>query len=141
MNAQKASQTLRWVIPTGARLVFGVIFLLEGTQKIFGWWGGSPTGSGHPEPFLNWPYWWAGVFELTLGTLLMVGLWTRVCAVLAAGMMAYAYFFEHLPVHWEPMQNGGAFAATFCWGLLLLALAADDSRLSLDRVRAQRAGD
>ena len=81
------------------------------------------------------------MFELTLGTLLTVGLWTRVCAVLAAGMMAYAYFFEHLPVHWEPMQNGGAFAATFCWGFLLLALAADDTRLSLDRVRAQRAGD
>ncbi len=139
MNVQRAGQIARWVIPTGARLVFGVIFVLEGTQKIFGWWSGSPTGSGHPEPFLSWPYWWAGVFELTLGVLLTVGLWTRVTAVLAAGMMAYAYFFEHLPVHWEPMQNGGAFAATFCWGFLLLALTADDARLSLDRVRARRA--
>ncbi|MBL3747222.1 DoxX family protein, partial [Mycobacteroides abscessus subsp. massiliense] len=73
------------MIPTGARLVFGVIFLLEGTQKVFGWWSGSPTGSGHPEPFLNWPYWWAGVFELVLGTLLTVGLRTRLAAVLAAG--------------------------------------------------------
>ncbi|SIL79055.1 Uncharacterised protein [Mycobacteroides abscessus subsp. abscessus] len=53
--------------------------------------------------------------------------------------MAYAYFFEHLPVHWEPMQNGGAFAATFCWGLLLLAVTANDTRLSLDRVLARRA--
>ncbi|OHU69536.1 DoxX protein [Mycobacteroides chelonae] len=139
MDIQRAGQIARWAVPTGARLVFGVIFLLEGTQKIFGWWSGSPTGSGHPEPFLNWPYWWAGVFELTLGVLLTVGLWTRVSAVLAAGMMAYGYFFEHLPVHWEPMQNGGAFAATFCWGFLLLALVADDTRLSLDRVRSRRA--
>ncbi|BEL46486.1 DoxX family protein [Mycobacteroides abscessus subsp. abscessus] len=123
----------------GRRLVFGVIFLLEGTQKVFGWWSGSPTGSGHPEPFLNWPYWWAGVFELVLGSLLTVGLRTRLAAVLAAGMMAYAYFFEHLQVHWEPMQNGGAFAATFCWGLLLLAVTANDTRLSLDRVLARRA--
>lgn len=98
-----------------------------------------PTGSGHPEPFLNWPYWWAGVFELILGTLLTVGLRTRLAAILAAGMMAYAYFFEHLPVHWEPIQNGGAFAATFCWGLLLLAVTADDTRLSLDRGLARRA--
>lgn len=74
MNVQRAGQIARWIIPTGARLVFGVIFVLEGTQKTFGWWSGSPTGSGHPEPFLNWPYWWAGVFELTLGVLLTVGL-------------------------------------------------------------------
>ncbi|EIC61943.1 DoxX family protein [Mycobacteroides abscessus subsp. abscessus] len=79
------------------------------------------------------------MFELILGTLLTVGLRTRLAAILAAGMMAYAYFFEHLPVHWEPMQNGGAFAATFCWGLLLLAVTADDTRLSLDRGLARRA--
>lgn len=123
---------LQWVIPTGARVVFGVIFLLEGTQKIFGWWGGSPTGSGHPEPFLNWPYWWAGVLESIVGILLVAGLWTRIAAIIGAGAMAYAYFFTHLPVHWEPMQNGGAFAATLCWGFLLLAVTAENTRFSLD---------
>lgn len=125
------------MVPLLARMVFGLIFFLEGSQKLFGWWSGSPTGSGHPEPFLQWPYWWAGVVEIIVGFMLMIGLHTRVAAVLGAGTMAYAYFFVHLPVHWEPMENGGAFAATFCWGLLLLAVSTE-TQLSVDNVIKDR---
>ncbi|MCQ4359715.1 DoxX family protein [Mycobacterium gordonae] len=121
----------RWLVAMLARIVFGLVFFLEGSQKIFGWWSGSPTGSGRPEPFMQWPYWWAGVVELAVGCLLIVGLFTRFAALVGAGTMAYAYFFVHLPLHWEPLQNGGAFAGTFCWGFLLLAVS-EDTRFSLD---------
>lgn len=123
----------KWIIPTAARVVFGTVFILEGTQKLFGWWGGSPPGSGHPEPALSWPYWWAGIVELVVGVMLTLGLFTQIAALMGAGAMAYAYFFEHLPVHWNPAQNNGGYAATLCWGMLLLATAAGDSRFSLDR--------
>lgn len=138
MQSDRLRTVLDWAVPTGARLVFGVVFLLQGTQKLFGWWSGSPTGSGHPEPFLNWPYWWAGVIEVVLGVTLTVGLWTRISAVLGAGTMAYAYFFTHLPVHWEPLQNGGDYAAVFCWAFLLLAITASRARWSVDRLLARR---
>lgn len=138
MVVDRIGEQLRWLVPTGARIVFGLDFLFEGTQKLFGWWSGSPTGSGHPEPFLNWPYWWAGVVELTVGVLLTLGLWTRTASILGAGAMAYAYFFTHLPTGWNPVENGGEFAATLCWGFLLLAVTAKDVRYSFDRVIARR---
>ncbi|EHM17144.1 hypothetical protein MBOL_37300 [Mycobacteroides abscessus subsp. bolletii BD] len=42
--------------------------------------------------------------------------------------MAYAYFFTHVPTGWNPVKNGGGFAATLCWGFLLLAVTAKDAR-------------
>ncbi|GAJ80304.1 hypothetical protein NBRGN_026_00570 [Nocardia brasiliensis NBRC 14402] len=124
-------------IVTTARVGLGVVFLFEATQKLFGWWSGSPTGSGHPEPFLNWPYWWAGIFELVLGITVTTGLLTRASALLGAGTMAYAYLFEHMHIlspdmfNWRPMENGGAFAAVYCFAFLLL-FTAPKGTLSLD---------
>lgn len=137
MAVGKFDEQLRWLVPTGARVVFGLLFLLEGTQKLFGWWTGSPAGSGHPEPFLNWPYWWAGVLEVIVGALLVAGLWTRTAAVLGSGAMAYAYFFTHAPRSWNPVENDGGYAVALCWGFLLLAVMAKDTRYSLDRAIAR----
>ncbi|EFV11860.1 DoxX family protein [Segniliparus rugosus] len=135
----QARIVLSWLVPALSRIVFGFVFWLEGTQKLFGWWSGSPTGSGHPEPFLNWPYWWAGVFEVVIGSALVVGLRTRLFAILGAGTMAYAYFFTHVPErwNWEPLENGGAFAVVYCWAFLLLA-ATPTTRWSADRLLRSR---
>ena len=51
--------------------------------------------------------WWAGVFELILGALITLGLFTRVAAFIAAGEMAFAYWIAHAPQNFFPVNNGG----------------------------------
>ncbi len=82
------------------RAVTGLLFLFHGLQKIFGMYGGNvgvfPTQR-----------WWAGMLELGLGGLVMVGLFTAVAAFLASGEMAVAYFQSHQPRGFWPIENGG----------------------------------
>jgi putative oxidoreductase len=97
------------------RIVFGLLYFLHGTSKMFGWPGGPqvPTGS--------WPFWWAGLIETVLGALITVGFATRPAAFIAAGEMAVAFFTQHLPGGFWPINNGGELAVLFCFGFLLLA--------------------
>jgi putative oxidoreductase len=79
----------------------------------------------------------AGTFELVVGGLLMVGLFTRFAAFILAGEMAFAYFIGHMfktgtPV-WHPLFNGGTAAALFCFACLYLA-AAGPGPWSLDAI-------
>ena len=89
------------------RIVIGLLFALHGTGKVFGWpatkMGAIPTGT--------WPYWYAGVIELVVGLLVLLGLFTRLAALLGSGTMAFAYFTEHQPNGLWPIQNGGELAA------------------------------
>ena len=69
----------------------------------------------------------AGTIELILGALLIIGLFTRLSAVILSGQMAFAYFLGHVfktgtPV-WHPLNNGGTGAALFCFVCLYLASA------------------
>lgn len=69
----------------------------------------------------------AGALELVLGTMLMIGLFTRPVAFLLAGEMAVAYFVGHMfrgpdPV-FLPLINGGTAAILFCFACLYLAAA------------------
>lgn len=69
----------------------------------------------------------AGSFELILGALLMIGLFSRLAAFILAGEMAFAYFIGHMfktgePV-WHPLNNGGTAAILFCFTCLYLASA------------------
>jgi putative oxidoreductase len=69
----------------------------------------------------------AGLLELVLGALLMVGLFTRPVAFILAGEMAFAYFLGHMfktgePV-WLPLLNNGTAAIAFCFSCLYLATA------------------
>lgn len=69
----------------------------------------------------------AGMIELVLGALLMVGLLTRPVAFILAGEMAFAYFMGHMfktgePV-WLPLLNNGTAAIAFCFSCLYLATA------------------
>ena len=101
------------------RIVIGFLFALHGTAKLFGW----PATKSGAVPFGSWPYWWAGVIELVVGVLVMVGLVTRAAAFLGSGTMAFAYFTEHQPDGPLPIPNGGELAALYCFALLLLAFA------------------
>jgi putative oxidoreductase len=96
------------------RIVIGLLFMCHGTAKLFGW----PSGSA-VEAF-TWPYWWAGLIELLVGVLVAIGLFTRPAAFIGAGQMAVAYFWQHLPKGFWPIDNGGEPAVLFCFALLLL---------------------
>jgi putative oxidoreductase len=65
----------------------------------------------------------AGMIELVLGALLMVGLFTRPVAFILAGEMAFAYFIGHAPRNFFPLINGGTLAILFCFACLYLSTA------------------
>jgi hypothetical protein len=52
------------------RIVFGLLYTAHGTSKVFGW----PVNDGGAVPVGAWPYWWAGLLDITLGALILVGL-------------------------------------------------------------------
>jgi putative oxidoreductase len=70
----------------------------------------------------------AGMLELVLGALLMIGLCTRIVAFVLSGEMAFAYFLGHMfkdpanPV-FLPLLNGGTAAILFCFACLYLSTA------------------
>jgi putative oxidoreductase len=100
------------------RIVAGLIFLEHGTQKLLGF----PAGErAFVEAFTL--SWWAGVFELILGTLTTLGLFTRLAAFIAAGEMAFAYWLAHAPQNFFPVNNGGDAAILYCFVFLFLVFA------------------
>ncbi|MCT7660238.1 DoxX family protein [Mycobacterium deserti] len=126
------------------RIIFGLLFTLHGSMKLFGW----PLGESIPVG--TWPAWWAGLIELVTGLLITVGLFTRIAAFIAAGHMAVAYFW----MHWPPLEgpsssfwpydagmggNGGEAAIMYCFAFLLLA-ALGAGAWSIDSRRRPRAG-
>lgn len=102
------------------RIVIGFLFALHGSAKLFGW---PATEGGARVPVGTWPYWWAGLIELVVGVLVMIGLLTRLAALLGSGTMAYAYFTVHQPKSLLPIQNGGEPAVLFCFAFFLIAFA------------------
>jgi putative oxidoreductase len=112
------------------RIVAGFMFLWHGTQKLFGF----PAAKTMPELWSQ--KWIGGVIELVAGALIMVGLFTRPAAFLAAGTMAVAY----IQFHWKlglgadllPMVNKGELAALYCF-VFLLIWARGAGPISIDR--------
>lgn len=108
------------------RIVFGLLFMLHGLQKLFGMFGGravtdliSMRGS-------------AGVIELVAGAMIMIGLYTRPVAFVASGEMAFAYFFFQQPAGFWPIQNHGEPAVLYCFAFLYVA-ARGAGPISVDR--------
>jgi putative oxidoreductase len=112
---------------TAFRIVFGLLYTLHGSMKLFGW----PVGAAAPVG--AWPFWWAGLIEFVLGIMITVGVLTRIAAFIASGEMAFAYFYNH----WPPLKggdtasfwpfdpqmggNGGELAILYCFAFLLIA--------------------
>jgi putative oxidoreductase len=96
------------------RIVAGLMFMLHGTQKIFGWPGGQGGGAQGLMLF-------AGVVELVCGALIAVGLLTSLAAFLASGEMAVAYFKAHFPNGPIPTLNQGELAVLYCFLFLYIA--------------------
>ena len=98
------------------RIVAGFLFLFHGTQKVFGFPGGS---TGGPRPFHI--AWIAGPIELIGGVLLMIGLFTRPVAFLCSGLMAFAYWMGHGTRALLPIENRGELAALYCFLFLFIS--------------------
>ena len=111
------------------RIVAGLIFLEHGTQKLLGF----PSGERAFVDAMTLS-WWAGVFELILGALITLGLFTRVAAFIAAGEMAFAYWIAHAPQSFFPVNNGGDAAILYCFVFLFLVFAGP-GRWSIDAWR------
>lgn len=99
------------------RLASGLVILSYGTPKSLRF----PFVESVPPTF-SLP-WIAGVFELVLGFLLLIGFRTRAAAFVLSGVMAFAYFLRHAPQSVFPAQNGGVAAILFCFIFLYIAAA------------------
>ena len=112
------------------RVFAGLLFLAHGLVKLFGFPAGAQPGQVPLFGLMG-----AGaIIELVTGTLIVLGLFTRPAALIAAGQMAVAYWMFHAPSGFYPILNGGELAILYCFVFLYLA-AAGPGAFSLDRER------
>lgn len=102
------------------RIVAGLIFVTEGTMKLFNY-PPSPV-PGFPARLLS-ELGAAGMIETIGGVAILLGLFTRPVAFILAGEMAVAYFQQHFPKSFFPTVNGGIPAILFCFIFLYLVFA------------------
>lgn len=115
------------------RIVVGLLFACHGAASLFGFFEKETVPTG------TWPGWFAAVIQLVGGVLVMLGLGTRIAALVASGSMAYAYFKVHQPDGLFPMENNGEPAAMFCWAFLLIVFTGPGA-MALDQLFASRSG-
>ena len=124
MNAKLASA--RPFILAALRIGLGLVMLSFGMAKIFGF---------HAGPFtveVGSLAWIAGLLELILGSMFLVGYHTRLVSFLLSGEMAIAYGVAHLPKSFFPTENGGYAAAIYAL-VFLYFVTSGPGRLSVDQ--------
>ena len=101
------------------RFITGLLLLQYGIAKLFKF----PAGTMFEKVELMSLPGAAGTIELVLGSLLLLGLFTRPVAFILAGEMAFAYFIGHSSKSFFPLLNGGTGAILFCFACLYLSTA------------------
>jgi putative oxidoreductase len=126
----------RWQAEVRAilRIVVGLLFLEHALIKLAGFPPGGKPGLQDVGSFL----WIAGVIELVTSVLVILGLFTRIAAFVAAGEMAVAYWMIHAKMGFYPAVNMGEAAILFCFVFLYLA-AAGPGAWSIDGARMRNA--
>lgn len=109
------------------RMVFGLLFLFHGLQKLFGMFGGRQVSLASLAGA-------AGLIEAVGGFLITLGYWTGPAALVCSGQMAVAYFLRHQPRALWPIQNGGELAVLYCFAFLFISMRGGGP-LSLDGLR------
>jgi putative oxidoreductase len=115
------------------RIIVALLFIEHALIKLFGFPPGGMPGQQPLGTLLGV----AGIVELVLGLLVLVGLFTRIAAFLASGEMAIAYFTYHAPKGFWPAVNMGEAAILFCFVFLYIA-AAGPGGWSIDRARLRK---
>jgi len=116
------------------RIVTGLLFLEHALIKLAGFPPGGQPGLQQVGSFL----WIAAIIELVTSVLVILGLFTRVAAFVAAGEMAVAYWMVHAKMGIYPAVNMGEGAILFCFVFLYLA-AAGPGAWSVDAARTRSA--
>jgi putative oxidoreductase len=111
---------------SGVRILAGVLFWQHGAEKLLGF-----AGARIDYNFAALRA-WGGPIEIAGGTLIALGLYTRMAAFILCGEMAVAYFESWAPRGFFPIQNGGEEAVQFCYFYLWLVTIGGGS-WSLDR--------
>jgi putative oxidoreductase len=101
------------------RIVSAIVFMLHGTQKLFGFPSATPLPPSRMLSLLGA----AGILEVFGGALMALGLFTRPVAFILSGEMAVAYFRQHAPRGFWPILNGGELAILFCFLWLFFSVA------------------
>ena len=115
------------------RIVSALVLFSYGTQKILHF----PAAERVPD--VGSMSWIAGLLELTLGFLVLIGFQTRAAAFVLSGLMAFAYFIGHASRGFFPAQNGGAAAILFCF-VFLYIVAAGAGPFSVDAMMKRKQG-
>jgi putative oxidoreductase len=102
------------------RIIAGLLFACHGAQKLFGVFGGFGGKAGATASLFSLMG-LAGVIEFGGGLLIAFGALTSYVAFLASGEMAFAYFMQHFPRGFWPIQNGGELAVLYCFLFLYIA--------------------
>jgi putative oxidoreductase len=121
------------IVYSAMRIVLGFLYWCHGPAWLFGWFGGR-------EPVdLMTRQGAAGMLEISLGILIMIGLFAPWAAFIASGEMAVAYFIVHLQFGrgWIPLVNGSEITIALCFGFLYIAARGSGS-FSIDHWLASR---
>lgn len=128
--------------PLPLRLALGIIFIAHGAQLVFGAWGGPGLAAfgtfPAPFPFMRPAWLWmdaAALSQLIGGVLIVLGLFTRLGAVLLGAVMLVAMFGAHWPAFFLP--NGLEFTLALT-GMALALLITGGGQVSVDRTMARR---
>jgi putative oxidoreductase len=114
MKSLKSLSGFESIAYAALRIVSGFLFSCHGAQKLFGAFGGHQTL--HNPLMLT-----AGIIEFGCGILILLGFFTNIAALIASGEMAVAYFTQHFPKGFIPIQNGGELAVIYCFVFLFIA--------------------
>ena len=112
------------------RIVVALLFMEHGLAKLLHFPVPQP-GVPDPLPAILTA---AAAIEIVAGALIVLGLFTRLAAFVAAGEMAIAYFMFHAPQSFWPIVNLGEGAILYCFVFLYLA-AAGPGAWSVDGMR------
>lgn len=100
-----------------ARIAFGVTFVEHGTQKLLSF-PLEPVGGLSAGMLV-----FVGLLETIGGTLVALGLFTRIAAFLLSGEMAIGYWWLHAPQSFYPIMNGGEVMVLYSFAFLYFAAA------------------
>jgi putative oxidoreductase len=114
------------------RIMSALLLLQHGMSKILKF----PYNPSYDNIKIFSLVWFAGMLELVFGSLLTLGLFTRVAAFVLSGEMAFAYFMGHFPRNFIPLLNNGNLAVMYCFVFFYLAFAGPGP-WSIDAMRAR----
>ena len=115
------------------RIFAALLFMEHGLAKLFHFPVPQP-GVPSPLPSLLLT---AAIIEVVGGTLVTLGLFTRLAAFVMSGEIAIGYFMAHAPKSFWPVVSGGVPAVLYCF-LWLWFSAAGAGPWSLDALLARR---